>query len=95
MASFLPSVGAWYKNMETGETFEVVALADDGMSIEIQFFEGEVAELDSDTWEELALSQLPPPEDFSGPYDDLEPEEIEVDGSAQGRRWQNPLDRME
>lgn len=95
MAKFRPSVGQWYKNMETGETFEVVAFADDGMSIEIQHFEGEVAELDSDTWSEMALSLLPPPEDWSGPYDDIEPEDMETDGSANGRRWQNPLDQIE
>jgi hypothetical protein len=95
MAKFQPSVGQWYKNMETGETFEVVALADDGMSIEIQYFEGEVAEFESDTWAELVLSLLPPPEDWSGPFDDLEPEEIELDGSANGQRRQNPLDQIE
>ncbi len=95
MASFNPTVGGWYKNMVTGETFEVVALADDGQNIEIQFFEGEVAELESEIWDELVLSPLPPPEDFSGPYDDLEPEDIESDGSANGHRWNNPLDQLE
>lgn len=95
MAKFQPSVDGWYKNMETGEVFEVVALADEGMNIEIQYFEGEVTELESETWAELVLSPLPPPEDWSGPFDDLEPEEIEVDGSAHGRRRNNPLDELD
>ena len=95
MASIQPSVGSWYKNMETGESFEVVAFADDGANIEIQYFEGEVAELDSDTWAEMVLSPLPPPEDFSGPFDDLEPEEIEIDGSAKGPQRGNPLDQFD
>ncbi len=95
MASIRPIVGNWYKNTVTGQTFEVVATDDDTQLIEIQHFEGEVEELEDETWQELELIDLPPQEDWSGPFDDLEPEEIEIDGSANGMDWRNPLDRFD
>ena len=95
MASIRPIVGNWYKNAVTGQTFEVVATDDDTQLIEIQHFEGDVEELEDETWQELELIDLPPQEDWSGPFDDLEPEEIEIDGSANGMDWRNPLDRFD
>ncbi len=95
MASIQPVVGSWYKNPVTGDTFEVVALDEDSDAIGIQFFEGEVEELDSDTWSELGLLELPAQEDWSGPFDDLERDEIELDGSARGMHWDNPLDSID
>ena len=90
-----PIVSNWYKNAITGHIFEVVATDEDAQLIEVQHFEGEVEELDTETWEELELIELPPQEDWSGPFDDLEPEEIEIDGSAHGMRWANPLDQFD
>ena len=95
MASIEPVVGNWYKNLVTREVFEVVATDDDTRTIEIQHFEGEVGEIDGDVWWELVLAELPPQEDWSGPFDDLEPEEIELDGSANGLRRVNPLDQFD
>ena len=93
--TLIPLVGSWYKDLETGTTFEIVALDDAAGTVEIQYFEGEVEELDLEVWEEMTLRSLPPPEDFTGPYDDLERDEVEVDGSARGMDWQNPLDKLD
>jgi hypothetical protein len=95
MTPFQPVVGSWYKNPITGDKFEVVAVDDEGDTIAIQYFEGEVEALDGETWSELGLIGLPPQEDWSGPFDDLEREEIEIDGSACGLHWDNPLDRFD
>ncbi len=95
MASFQPIVGNWYKNPATGHKFEVVATDSDMQLIEIQHFEGEVEEFDEEVWRQLELVELPPQEDWSAPFDDLEPDEIEIDGSANGMRWANPLDQFD
>jgi hypothetical protein len=95
MAELQPTIGNWYKNIVSGETFEVVALDDGAQTVEIQHFEGELEDLDRDTWSDLELAELPPQEDWSGPFDDLEREEIEIDGSANGMRWANPLDKLD
>jgi len=95
MANIEPVVGNWYKNRVTSEIFEVVATDEDTRTIEVQHFEGEVEEIDRDIWWDLELAELPPQEDWSGPFDDLEPDEIEIDGSASGFRRVNPLDQFD
>lgn len=90
----LPRIGAWYK-AETGNIFEVVAFDEDEGSIEIQYFDGSVEELDSDAWEELALEAVEAPEDWSGSLD-IEREDYGVDLESNNHLdWGNPLDEFE
>lgn len=74
----LPEIGAWYLNTESGEMFEVVAMDDHEGDVEMQYFDGELGELDRESWDSLPLALIPPPEDWSGPF---EIEENEVDES--------------
>ncbi len=71
-----PIVGNWYRNLETQTNFEIVALDEQTQSIEIQYFEGEVEELDTDDWYGLVLESIAAPEDWSGAYDDMEPDDL-------------------
>lgn len=90
----LPSIGDWYKD-ESGNIFEVVAFDEDEGSIEIQYFDGAVEELDSDAWEELALEAVEAPEDWSGSLD-IEREDYGVDLETNTHLdWGNPLDEFE
>jgi hypothetical protein len=77
MASPRPSVGSWYR-LDGGDLFEVVAIDDDDATIEIQYFDGTVEEMDLEDWEahceERALEPADPPEDWSGSVD-VEPDE--------------------
>ena len=72
MAAPLPSIGAWYR-LTGGELFEVVALDDDEGTIEIQYFDGTVEEMDREDWEaqseDGALEAAEAPEDWSGSVD--------------------------
>jgi len=68
-----PVIGNWYR-AEDGSSFEVVAVDDD--SVEIQYFDGGVEELDMASWHEMTLEQIEPPEDWSGPFDDLEKDDL-------------------
>jgi len=71
MNKLVPTVGNWYRNLEDGSCFEIVAFDEDDETIEIQHFESEIEELDMDTWNELPLEQTAAPEDWTGPFDDL------------------------
>ncbi len=77
MASPQPSVGSWYR-LEGGQTFEVVAIDDDEGTIEVQYFDGTVEEMDAEDWEVLCeereLAAAEPPEDWSGSID-VEPDD--------------------
>ncbi len=67
-----PIVGEWYRG-GTNELFEVVAIDHQDASIEIQYFDGTVAEMDFDSWNENLRDELieaaDAPEDFSGAID--------------------------
>src|SRR6187399_395542 len=51
MAAPQPSIGDWYRQKEGGALFEVVALDDDDGTIEIQYFDGTVEEMDVEDWQ--------------------------------------------
>lgn len=74
----LPEVGAWYLDTESGEMFEVVAMDENAGDIEMQYFDGALSEVDTESWANMALAMIPPPEDWSAPF---EIEETEVDES--------------
>ena len=82
MSDVDPIIGNWYRNQETGNDFEVVALDEDAQTIEIQYFDGEVEELDLDAWYELAIEAIEAPEDWSGPFDELEADDLGYDEDA-------------
>lgn len=61
-----PQRGHWYKRPDLNDLFEVVAIDDDEGTIEIQYFNGEIEELDQTSWQELHIASAAPPEDWSG-----------------------------
>jgi hypothetical protein len=70
-----PIVGAWYLTPE-GEKFEVVAIDDDEQYIEVQYYGGEIDEFDRDSWLQMELQPVAASEDWSGPYDVAEPDDL-------------------
>src|SRR5256885_5991819 len=72
MATPQPAIGDWYRS-SGGALFEVVALDDDDGTIEIQYFDGTVEEMDIEDWEtqweDGALEAAEAPEDWSGSVD--------------------------
>jgi hypothetical protein len=67
-----PGIGDWYR-LTGGELFEVVALDEDDGTIEIQYFDGTIEEMDvedwNDQWDGGALESAEAPEDWSGSVD--------------------------
>ncbi len=62
-----PVIGLWYWDIEHTEQFEIVA--EDGESIEIQYFSGEIEELDMGTWFSMRVVSIAAPKDWSGPFE--------------------------
>lgn len=100
MAAPQPVIGAWYRRTG-GESFEVVAIDEDDGTIEIQYFDGTLEELDVEDWvtqwEDALLETAEAPEDFTGPID-VEPEENvrnsdDYDGDR--RLGASPLDGLD
>lgn len=70
-----PAVGQWYQNPDQSK-FEVIALDEDEGIIEIQYFDGELDEVEFDVWSQLGLEGISPPEDWTGAYDDFERDDL-------------------
>ena len=64
----LPEIGNWYQNKESGVLFEVVAIDEKGL-IATQYFDGEVEELDTETFIKMPLRTTDQPEDWGGPFE--------------------------
>ncbi|HWP94920.1 MAG TPA: DUF6763 family protein [Gammaproteobacteria bacterium] len=90
----IPRVGEWYKNA-AGDSFEIVAIDEEDGTIEVQYFDGAVEELDLESWDELGVESIEPPEDWSGSLD-IEREDYGVDiEGLHGDEWNNPLDFLD
>lgn len=89
-----PRIGDWYRN-SSGETFEIVAFDDADETVEIQYFDGTVEELDLDTWYEMDIEPTAAPEDWSGSLD-IEREDYGVDFDEKRlAKRNNPLDDLD
>ncbi len=73
-----PIVGNWYLDLDTNQKFEVVVIDEDAGTIEIQYFDGNVDEIDVDVWPEMNLEPIEEPEDWTGPIDDVEADDIQL-----------------
>jgi len=76
-----PGIGEWYR-LNGGQLFEVVAFDDDDGTIEMQYFDGTVEEMDVEDWEtqwdDGGLEAAEPPEDWKG--------SVDVEGSDEDSR---------
>jgi len=64
-----PIVTTWYQHLDKGQKFQVVAVDNNENSIEIQYFDGDIEEIDIDDWYLMELEQIESPEDISGALD--------------------------
>ena len=74
-----PKTGQWYEDLDTEETFQVLAVDPDEEIIRIQWPDREVQELDLDSWNEMDLELVTAPEGWVEDEEDLEDEEEEDD----------------
>ena len=88
-----PDIGHWYQDGLRTAMFEVVAVDKDG-GVEVQHFDGEIEELDLDSWYELELVEIPPPEDWSGPYE-MSKEDLDLFDEPMRYDFSNPLNDIE
>ena len=91
---YQPRVGNWYKSIN-GDKFEIVALDSDVATMEIQHYYGAVEELDFDSWDEMEIVTIEPPEDWSGSLD-IQRDDYGVDLELTSPNDHiNPLDDLE
>ena len=74
-----PVVGQWYENLEEDEAFQVLSVDEDSEMIEIQYEDGDIEEIDYETWQELDLEKTEEPEGWTGSDEEYEDEDEDWD----------------
>jgi hypothetical protein len=81
-----PVAGQWYENIDENESFRVLSVDEDSELIEIEYLDGDIEEIDLDTWTELDLDKIDQPEGWSAD-DDEEEEKEEKDEKEELEDW--------
>jgi hypothetical protein len=63
---FEPVKGQWYENIDENDSFRVLSVDEDAELIEIEYLDGDIEEIDVDTWAEFDLEKIEQPEGWSG-----------------------------
>ena len=74
-----PVAGQWYENLEEEEAFRVLSMDEDSELVEIEYLDGDIEEIDLETWHEMDLELTQEPEGWSESQDDDDDEEEEDD----------------
>jgi uncharacterized protein DUF6763 len=60
-----PVAGQWYQNLEEEESFRVLTVDEDSELVEIEYLDGDIEEMDVESWHEMDLERIPQPEGWS------------------------------
>ncbi len=72
-----PVPGQWYENLEEEEQFRVLTVDEDSELIEIEYLDGDIEELDVESWHEMDLEKIDQPEGWSEDEDEDDEDEDE------------------
>jgi hypothetical protein len=74
-----PVPGQWYENLEEEESFRVLSVDEDSELLEIEYLDGDIEEIDLETWHEMDLERIEEPEGWSESDDEDTEEEDDWD----------------
>lgn len=80
MAVEYPIVGHWYRRGKRN-LFEVVAIDEDDLTMELQHFDGTIEEVEFENWPAKLIDEAGAPEDWSGSVD-VNPEDEQEDADG-------------
>lgn len=95
MKQTTPQVGRWYRELQQGSIFEVVAVDEMEQTIETQLIDGAVEEFDFDNWQELLLEEIEAPEDWRNAYELSSEDYMDPDDTIYPEDWNGPVSGIE
>ena len=90
-----PVVGSWYKELQQGAMFEVVAVDESAQTIETQLIDGAVSGYDFESWQQLMIEEVEEPEDWRNAYEMNNEDSIDPDAAIKPDDWDGPLNKIE
>ena len=95
MNKIMPEVSAWYQDLVSGSLFEVVAYEEETGTVEYQLVDGEVGEYDRSAWKQLTLINAEAPEDWRGPFELNDGDQVYNDETIVPENWSGVLSDLE
>ncbi len=87
-----PIVGNWYRHLDKGQPFLIVAFDEEEGIVELQHYDGDVEEVELKNWNAMELELSDAPEDWSGPIDNVERDDMDYTETEMSRSdWNEPL----
>jgi hypothetical protein len=76
--------------------FRVIAFDDSDATIELQHFDGDIEEVSLIVWRTMDLEVAEAPEDWTGPMDDIEPDDLGYSSETvmSNEDWSAPLQEV-
>ena len=65
-----PVITQWYRYPDKGYEFQVTAIDDQEKTVEIQYFDGDLDEVELHDWYQMQIEPIKTPEDWTGAVDD-------------------------
>ena len=69
MAKLAPIIGQWYQDVALNRLFEVVAVDDYAATIELQYEQGDLDEVDMESWAQMVVVTAQQPEDWRSSFE--------------------------
>jgi len=89
-----PVIGKWFRR-PNGTVFEVVAADEEDGTVEIQFFDGTIGEVDIENWPQMMLVQVSAPDDWSGSVD-MDPDDyVGTKDNEMPKGFHDPLEFLD
>jgi hypothetical protein len=95
MSQVIPQIGHWYQDSRSGAVFEIVALDVEESTVQVQYIDGEIADLDTESWGELILGPAAAPEDWRSACELDDGLDSDSDDAMHPTAWASPLASVE
>jgi hypothetical protein len=91
-----PVLNNWYRHLDKGQEFCVVAIDETDGIVEIQYFDGSIEAVELDAWYELEIETAEEPENWSGALDIAETDDLgEEVTDTTSEDWRAPQEEIQ
>ena len=90
-----PINDSWYQHLDKGQRFRVVEVDEGSMLVEIQYFDGNLEEIDLSDWRQMDIELIAEPENWAGALDIAEPDDFGTSiTDTSPADWSEPLQEV-
>ena len=90
-----PIIAQWYHYPQKSEKFQITAIDEHSGTVEVQYFDGNIDEFDLNLWYSMEAEPIETPEDWTGPMDNIEKDDLSPVGHEMRREdWESGYDEI-